>query len=70
VRISKPGIYFLGSYKYQQVKTGFFEGSKFDIERVDSPTEAELLQRILDEDKEIKGSAWEEKIRQRLARIK
>jgi hypothetical protein len=46
-----------------------FEGGKFDIERVDSPTEAELLQRILD-DKEIKGSAWEEKIRQRLARLK
>jgi hypothetical protein len=70
VRITKPGIYFLGSYKYKGVKTGFFEGGKFDIERVSSPTEAQLLQRILDDDKEIKGSAWEEKIRQRLRQLK
>ena len=70
VRISKPGIYFLGSYKYKGVKTGFFEGGKFDIERVKTPTEAELLRRILEEDKEIKGSAWEAKIRQRLSQLK
>jgi len=70
VRISKPGIYFLGSYKYQKVKTGMFEGGKFDIERVSSPTEAELLRRILEEDKEIKGSAWEDKIRRRLAQLR
>ena len=69
VRISKPGIYFLGSYRYKGVKTGFFEGGKFDIERVDTPTEAELLRRIL-ESPEIKGSAWEAKIRQRLSQLK
>lgn len=70
VRIDKPGIYFLGSYKYQEVKTGFFEQGKFDIQRVDSPTEAELLQRILAAETELKGTVWEEKIRQRLARLK
>lgn len=70
VRIAKPGVYFLGSYKYRDVKTGFFEQGKFNIERVDSPTEAQLLRRILDEDKEIKGSVWEERLRQRLARAK
>ena len=70
VRIDKPGIYFLGAHKYKDVKTGFFEGGKFDIQRVDTPTEAQLLQRILDEEKEIKGSVWEEKIRQRIARLK
>jgi hypothetical protein len=69
VRITKPGIYFLGSYKYKDVKSGFFEGGKFDIERVSSPSEAELLRRIL-EDKEIKGTAWEGKIRQRLGQLK
>src|SRR5262245_34022440 len=69
VRIDKPGIYFLGSYKYQPVKTGFFEQGKFDIQRVASPTEADLLQRILQDDR-IKGSVWEEKIKQRLARLK
>lgn len=70
VRISKPGIYFLGSYRYKGVKSGFFEGGKFDVERVNSPTEAQLLRRILEEDKEIKGSAWEARIRQRLSQLK
>jgi hypothetical protein len=70
VRIDKPGIYFLGAYKYKDVKTGFFEQGKFDIERVGSPSEAELLQRILERDPEIKGSAWVDKIRQRIARLK
>ena len=70
VRISKPGIYFLGSYRYKDVKTGFFEQGKFDIERVNTPTEAELLRRILAEDGDVKGSVWEERIRKRLAQLK
>jgi hypothetical protein len=70
VRIGKPGIYFLGSYRYKGVKTGFFEGGKFDIERVNTPTEAELLRRILEEDSTLKGTAWEAKIRQRLSQLK
>lgn len=70
VRITKPGIYFLGSYKYRDVKTGFFEAGKFDIEPAGKPTEADLLRRILAEDSDIKGSVWEERIRQRLARLK
>ncbi len=70
VRIDKPGIYFLGAYKYQKVKTGMFEQGKFAIERVARPTEAELLQKMLDSDAELKNSAWGDKIRQRLARLK
>jgi hypothetical protein len=70
VRIDKPGIYFLGAYKYKDVKSGFFEQGKFDIQRVNTPSEAELLRRILEEEKELKGSVWEERIRQRLARLK
>jgi hypothetical protein len=70
VRVDKPGIYFLGSYKYKNVKTGVFEQGKFDIERVSKPTEAELLQRLLDTDPQIKGSVWADKIRSRIARLK
>lgn len=70
VRIDKPGIYFLGAYRYKTVKTGMFEQAKFDIERASSPTEAELLQKLLDTDPEIKKSVWADKIRQRIARIK
>src|SRR5688572_12419681 len=70
VRIDKPGIFFLGAYKYQKVSTGMFEQAKFGIERVKSPTEAELLQRLLDGDAELQKSVWADKIRQRIARLK
>jgi hypothetical protein len=50
VRIKKPGVYYLGSYKYVKVKKGgMFKRAKFTIERVNEPTEAELLRRILDD---------------------
>ena len=69
-RIEKPGIYFRGAYKYKSVKSGMFEQAKFGIERVPTPVEAELLQRLLDTDAELKGSVWADKIRQRIARLK
>jgi hypothetical protein len=69
LRIEKPGIYFLGSYKYKNVKTGMFEGYKFSIDNINKPTEAELLRRIIDES-EVKGSAWRDKIQARLAKLK
>jgi hypothetical protein len=65
-RITKPGIYFLGSYRY--VNTG--EAGKFEVERMDTPSEAQLLQRILEEDKTVKGSAWEGRIRERLSQLR
>jgi hypothetical protein len=70
LRISTPGIYFLGSYKYKKVKSGWFEQGKFTIEKMNEPTEAELLKRILDENSDINGSALGAKIRARLARLK
>jgi hypothetical protein len=63
--ITRPGIYFLGSYRY--VDTG--EAGAFEIERMDTPTEAQLLQRILEEDGAVKGSAWEARIRERLSEL-
>ena len=48
IRITKPGVYYLGSYKYVQVKKkSMFKRGKFSIERVSEPAEAELLRRIL-----------------------
>jgi hypothetical protein len=70
LRITKPGIYFLGSFKYKKAKSGMFEQGKFNIEKINKPTEAELLKRILDEDSEIRDSAWGNKIRARLAQLK
>jgi len=70
LRIKKPGIYFLGSYKYKKVKTGFLSQEKFSIEKMKKPTEAELLKRILEEDDNVKDSAWSTRIRARLAQLK
>jgi len=70
LRITKPGIYFLGSYKYKSVKTGFFEQGKFKIEKINKPTEAELLKRLLEEDSDLKKSSWGDKIRARLSKLK
>lgn len=69
LRIVKPGIYFVGSYKYVSVKSGFMEGDRFAIKKVNTPTEAELLERIVKYD-DIAKSAWKEKIEARLARLK
>ena len=65
-KIQKSGIYFLGSYKYKDVKTGIFEPGKFDFERVDSPTERELLERLL---KFTESNAWKARINQRIAEL-
>ena len=65
-RITQPGIYFLGSYRY--VDTGKAGG--FEVERMDTPTEAQLLQRILEEDDAVKGSVWEARIRERLSQLR
>lgn len=68
LRITKPGVFFLGSYKYVKVKTGFFEAGKFDFKRVDAPAERELLERIVAL-KEIKGTQWVARINARLAEL-
>lgn len=69
LRIQKPGVYFMGSFRYAKVKTGFFEGGKFMIEKVQSPTELELLQRLQKEDW-VKGTQWEARIRSRMQELR
>ncbi len=68
VKIDKPGIYYLGSYKYIKVKTGFFEQDKFDFVPVKSPSERELLERLLKD--YTRGPEWEARIRKHLAELK
>ncbi len=70
VRIKKPGIYYIGSYKYKKVKTGFFSQDQFSIQKVKSPSEADLLKRILDADSDVKNSVWNNRIRARLGQLK
>lgn len=57
-RIDKPGLYFLGAYKYVEHPTGWFEQGKFEMQPVNAPSEKELLTRlikILESDKELQG---------------
>jgi hypothetical protein len=70
LRIDKPGIYFLGSFKYKKIETGFFEDGKFSFEKSNTPSEATLLKRLLDEDSDLRNSTWGNKIRARLAELK
>lgn len=62
----RPGIHFLGSYKYKEVETGFFERGKFDFVPLKSPTERELLERLL---KFTDSKTWELRIKKRIAEL-
>ena len=47
IRIDKPDVYFVGAYKYVDIPTGWFEQGKFKMERTKTPSERELLTRLL-----------------------
>jgi hypothetical protein len=47
VKIDRPTVLFVGSYKVKKIKTGFFEEEKFQIGRTAQPTEKEVLGAIL-----------------------
>ena len=42
LKITTPGVYFVGSWKFKRL-----DGDKFDIERLDSPTELEVINQLL-----------------------
>lgn len=63
--IKKPGLYFLGSYKYRD--TGSFFNPKFDIETAGSPTEKESLVKLLPLSS---GTQWEALIKKRIGELK
>jgi hypothetical protein len=57
VRIDRPGIYFLGAHRYvNHAGKGLFAPDKFDMQPSKTPSEKELLQRLIKEleaDKEL-----------------
>ncbi len=67
VKFDKPGIYFLGSFKYKDIKTGFFEQGKYDLEKADKPTEKEVVEKLL---KLVKGTAVEPRLKKHLEGLK
>jgi len=64
--ITKPGIYFVGSYKYKKLKKSESDGSDFDLIKLEEPTEKEILEKILEY---AKSAFWREKILQRIEEI-
>jgi len=47
--IKKPGIYFVGSYKFKMIKkTTMFEQGEYDIIKINKPTEKEVLEKMLE----------------------
>ncbi len=63
-RIGKPGLYYLGSYKYK--KAGSFFNPKFDIESTKTPDERNVIEKILPFSK---GTKWEGQLRERLNQL-
>jgi len=48
IRITKPGVYFLGAHRYvSHPGKGFFSADKFEMQPASAPGEKELLQRLL-----------------------
>lgn len=65
--IKKQGVYFVGAYRYNKIKkTGMFRPGKFDLEPANSPTERELLLKLLEY---AKHPAWKRLIDQRLKEL-
>jgi hypothetical protein len=68
VKVEKPGVYFLGSYKYVSVQGSRFTTSYvYDLEPLKKPTEREVLERLLPM---VKGTKWEGRLTQHLKGIK
>lgn len=58
VRITKPGVYFLGAHRYVESPSGFFENGKFQMQPLADPSEKQLLARLaaaIESDKELAG---------------
>jgi len=46
--IKKPGVYFLGSYRYKEIDSdSFFKPDNFDMIKTKQPTEKKLLTKLL-----------------------
>ena len=55
-KIDQPGIYFLGRWKWREVETGFFEADKWDVDKIDKPSPAEMIKAIKPY---LKNTQWE-----------
>ncbi|AUX42654.1 uncharacterized protein SOCE26_040870 [Sorangium cellulosum] len=64
VVVDRPGIYYMGSWRYRPVEANVFSPSEFALEPVSRPAPGELLQALLPH---AEGTAWETRLRSALA---
>lgn len=64
--IRKPGMYYVGSWKYKKIKTGIFKPGKFNLVPDKSHSEKEILQTML---KWAKHDKWKKMIQHRLRQL-
>lgn len=67
VQAKSPGVKFMGSFRYTFAKTGFFSKAKRSFDRAASPSEKEVLEKLL---KYTKDTRWEAQVKKRLAELK
>jgi hypothetical protein len=46
-QITTPGLYYVGSYKFKKISRGIFRTDEFDLVPTNSPSELELLKKIV-----------------------
>lgn len=73
IRVVKPGLYFMGAHRYVAHDGGWFGADKFEMQAVKSPTEKELLTRLIaqvEADKELRVYTRQiEQAKKRLAEL-
>lgn len=62
-RLSKPGLYYAGSYKIVKAKNNLFKENDYAFVKLESPDERELLKRLLPH---AEGTKWQALIKKRL----
>lgn len=64
IAIDRPGLHFVGAFRYRPLVEDGSQPGRFAIDAVDAPSESEVLARILPY---ARGTGWEPRIRARLA---
>jgi hypothetical protein len=68
MRVKTAGVHYLGSFKYIYIEgEGLFGRDSFNFKRINSPSEKELLQRLL---KYTENTHWSGSINKRLAELR
>jgi hypothetical protein len=65
-KVSKPGLHYIGSYRYIAATKNQFRIMKFDVKRAKKPTEREVLQTIL---LATEGTGWNAAVVKRIRQL-